>query len=323
MGTVRRGARILALGLWCAFGAISPALAEDVYYLHTGSLLSLDPPNPTAGTVSVSTSISVGESASLGTFTSAPFDHDATVGDVRAVVFLGTGRPGMDGCARVTATLSRLTAGVPSAVAGGTIITSIQPRRRVTEPIVVQMALASETLAATGDRLAFEIRVDNECSGGRSVSLLYDSVGRASRVEILKPGETTTTTTTTTTSTSSTTTTLPPTCFDTSTGLALVRCRLEAMDALIRGTSPADLGGARFRARLERRVDRALALVRAAQLVSPTPRRLKRARKQLARFEHLVAKGRTDGRVETTVGDSLDSLATGATTDLTTLLTHP
>src|SRR5215468_5543383 len=44
MGIVRRGARIVALTLWCALGAVSPALAEDVYYLHTGSLLSLDAP---------------------------------------------------------------------------------------------------------------------------------------------------------------------------------------------------------------------------------------------------------------------------------------
>jgi hypothetical protein len=300
---------------------VSTASAQDLYYLRTGTLLSPEAPPSGAATALLSTKIPAGENALLATFTSAMFAADVVLSDARAVVFLGTGRPGMDGCARVTATLGRLAGAAQATVASGTIVTTIRPRRRVTDPIIVPLAVSDATLAAPGDRIVLQVRVTNECGGERNVSVMYDSVGRPSRVELLVNGATTTTTTTTTLdATTSTTTTLPPSCLVTATELAAVRCRLEAMDGILRGTSPADLGGARFRDRLERRVERALALARAAELLAPTKRRLKRARKQLARFAQLVDKGRGDGRVATEVGGTLSSLAQGATSGLDALL---
>jgi len=309
-----RAVAVLLLTLCWALAA-SPASAQDVFYLHTGALLSPTPPEAGAATTTISTKIPAGEDVLLATFTSAVFDHEVLVGDARAVVFLGTGRPGMDGCARVTTTLARLTSAVQTTVASGMIVTTIAPRRHVIDPIIVPMAVAKQTLASAGERIVFQVRVGNECGGERSVAVLYGSVGRASRVELLLPGVTTTTVTTTTT-----TTTLPATCLETATGLAGVRCRLETMDAILRATSPADLGGARFRNRLGRRVERALAFVRSAELVAPTPRRLKRARRQLARLTRLLDKGRADGRVASEVGATLVSLAEGATSGLDGLL---
>ena len=178
------------------------------------------------------------------------------------------------------------------------------------------MAVTTPLAAAAGDRLVFDVRVGNECGGERSVSLLYGSVGRSSHVELLgasaqrprRPRAPTTTTT------------LPPTCLDAATGLAAVRCRLEAMDTIIRATSPASLGGVRFagaalasrgpRAHLRprRRADRGDA--------APAPQ----GRRQLVRFAAQLARGRGNGRVAPEPGDALGSLAQGATSGLETLL---
>jgi hypothetical protein len=166
----------------------------------------------------------------------------------------------------------------------------------VTDPIIVPMAVSDGLVVPAGDRLVFDVRVANECGGERNVSVLYDSLGRASRLELVVPGVTTTTTTS-----STTTTTLPVTCLDTATGIAAVRCRLEAMDAIVRGTSPASLGGPAFAGRLARRIDRALTFVRrrarrgdaatASQGAAPA-----RAVRRAARARPLDGSGRARGR---------------------------
>jgi len=302
--------------------AAATASAQDVLYLRAGGLLSPEPSPAGATTAVISKRLPAGEDALLGTFTSAPFDHDAVLGQARGVVFLGTGRPGMDGCALVTMSLARLTGVVQTVVATGTLDTSILARRKVIDPIIVPMLLSDALVAGTGDRLVFDVRVANHCGGARSVSILYDSVGRASAVELYAPGATTSITTTTVVdgTTSTTTSTLPPTCLETAVGLAAVRCRLEAMDAIIRASSPASLGGPRFAGRLSRRVSRALTFVRAAELVEATPRRIRKGRRQIARFGAQLARGRGDGRVAPAVGDPLGSLAQGAMAGLDSIL---
>ena len=307
--------RVVLLATFAWVLAAATASAQGVFYLRSGSLLSPEAPAPGATTATLSTRIPAGEDALLATFTSAPVDHDLVVTEARGVVFLGTGRPGMDGCARVTMSLARLTGAAQGTVASGMLVTTIRPRRKVTEPIIVPMALADQLVAAAGDRLVFQVRVANLCGGDRNVSVLYDSVGRASRVEMIVSGATTTTTTSTTT-----TTTVPPTCLDTATGIAGVRCRLEAMDAVVRGASPASLGGTRFAGRLSRRIDRALTFVRAAELVEATPRRLRKVRRQVGRFLAQLARGRGNGRVAPEVGDPLATLAQGASSGLDALL---
>jgi len=74
--------------------------------------------------------------------------------------------------------------------------------------------------------LVFDVRVQNQCGGERRVSILYDSIGRASAVELYAPGATTSTTVTTTTTVAgntTTTATLPPTCLETATGRTVSR----------------------------------------------------------------------------------------------------
>jgi hypothetical protein len=296
--------------------AAATASAQDVLYLRAGGLLSSEPPAPGAVTAVSSLRIPNGEDALLGSFTTAPVAGDVVLGQTRGVVYLGTGRPGMDGCARVTMSLSRFTGTALFVVASGTVETTIRARRHVVDPIVVPMLLADALVAAAGDRLVFDVRVANDCGGERTVALLYDSVARASALELYAPGATTSTTTTTVVETTTTTTTLPPTCLETATGLAAVRCRLEVMDGILRTSSPASLGGPRFLRRLSRRVERALFFVRAAELVDPTPRRIRKGRRHLGRFLTQLARGLGDGRVAREVGEPLASLAAAATSGL-------
>jgi hypothetical protein len=315
MRTSSRVRVALLLPTICWALAAATASAQDVLYLRSGGLLLPDAPPPGAVTAAISMRVPAGEDFLLGSFTSAPLDHELDLIEARGVVYLATGRPGMDGCARVTMSLSRLTGAARADVASGSLVTTLRSRRKVTDPITVPMAIATPLAAAPGDRLVFDVRVGNDCGGERSVFLLYASVGRASHLELLPVGVTTTTTTSTTT-----TTTLPPTCLDVATGLAGVRCRLEAMDGIIRATSPASLGGARFAARLSGRVDRALTFVRGAELIEATPRRLRKGRRQLVRFTTQLGRGRGDGRVAPDPGDTLGSLAQGATSGLESLL---
>src|SRR6185369_5708883 len=194
--------------------AAATASAQDVLYLRDGGALSVVPPSAGTSTVSLTTVIIPGEDKLLGSFVSDTYHGDFNVGLARGIAFLGTGRPGMDGCARVTMTLSRLTASLKVVVATGTVETSIRGRRNVVDPVIVPMPLATPLLASAGERLVAEVRVANLCGGERRVSLLYDSVGRASSVELYVPGTPTSTTVTTTTVAGETTTTvtLPPTC---------------------------------------------------------------------------------------------------------------
>lgn len=315
-GVVRTSSRaIFLLGLCWALAAAT-ASAQDLYYLHAAGVLSQDLPPAGGATANISVRLSAGADAVVGTFTTTPLAQSVVVGNTRGVVYLGTGRPGMDGCARVSMEVQRLSATVDT-VALGSFLTTIVSRRRLTDPIFLPMALLDQTPLAPSDRLIFQVRVKNECGGERTVSLLYDSSARPSRVELAIPGTTTTTTSTTTTST---TTTLPASCIETATGLAGVRCRLEAMDDIIRTQSPAALGGVKFRNKLGRKVVRALKFVRAAELIEPTPKRLKKARRQLAKFTKQLERGLGKDRVDPVVGADLGSLAAGSTSGLDALL---
>jgi hypothetical protein len=303
---------------WALAGAA--ASAQDVFHLREGGLLVPDAPAAGSSTAVLSTAVANGENKLLATFTSAELPQDLNFNEARAVLFLGTGRPGMDGCARVTTSIARLAGASHTEVATGELVTTIRPRRKVIDPIVVPMAVTDSLLAAAGDRIVLQIRVANECGGERNVSVMYDSAGRASRIELVVAAATTTTTTTIATPSTVTTTTLPATCLDVATGLAAVRCRLEMMDALVRSTSPAKLGGPRFVRRLARRLERALTLVRASELIEATPRRLRRTRRHMMRFAAQLDRGQADGRVAPEVGASLDVLSSSAIAGLSSLL---
>ncbi len=309
MRTSSRAHRVLLSSLVWALAAAT-ASAQDLFYLRAGGWLSPTPPAASSTTTTLTLTIPAGKEALFSGFTSAPLEQDLVVADVHGSVYLGTGRPGMDQCARVTTSLVRKTASALTEVATGTVVTSIRTRRQVTAPIVVPMPVADQLVAAQGDRIIFRVLVANECGGERNVSILLDSISRPSAIALGALGATTTTTT------NPSTTTLPALCVGNADGLAGVRCRLEAMDTIIRQTPPALLGGTRLAGRLSRRVGRALKFVRAAELIEATPRRLRKGRRQLTRFVELLSRGRGDGRVATEVGDPLGSLSQGATANL-------
>src|SRR4029450_1021911 len=95
----------LLLAVFSALAAAT-ASAQETLYLRAGGILSPVSPAPGSATATLTTRIATGDDALLGTFVSDPWDSDVLVGQVLGVVYLGTGRPGMDGCAHVTYTLS-------------------------------------------------------------------------------------------------------------------------------------------------------------------------------------------------------------------------
>jgi hypothetical protein len=147
------------------------ASAQETLYLRAGRHPLALSPAPGAATATLTTRIEPGDDALLGTFVSDPGESDVLVGRVLGIVYLGTGRPGMDGCAHVTYTLSRVTGGAKETVANGSLDTSIRGRRNVVDPIVIPMPLTTSLVASTGERLAFDVRVQNLCGGERRVSI--------------------------------------------------------------------------------------------------------------------------------------------------------
>ena len=73
------------------------ASAQEMLYLRAGGNLSPVAPAPGAATATLTTRIAPGDDALLGTFVSDPREGDLLVGQVLGLVYLGTGRPGMDG----------------------------------------------------------------------------------------------------------------------------------------------------------------------------------------------------------------------------------
>src|SRR5258706_15060844 len=99
---------------FCWVLAAATASAQDVFYLRGGGVLSPQAPAPAATTAVDSFRIPAGDDFLLGSFTSAPLDHDLDLSEGRGLVYLPTGRPRMDGCARGTMSLPRLTGAPPT-----------------------------------------------------------------------------------------------------------------------------------------------------------------------------------------------------------------
>jgi hypothetical protein len=223
----------------------------------------------------------------LGSFASDPFDHDVVLGQVRSLVYLGTGRPGMDGCAVVTTSLVRLTGSAQSTVASGTLETSILPRRQVIDPIVVPMPLVDPLVAAAGDRVIFEVALLTSAAASAASCCSYDSVGRASAVELYAPGDHVDHDHYAGATTSTTTTTLPDVSRDRDRLL-----RAAGSKRWITSDRRPRWGGPRFSGAFERRIDRSP--VRAALIRDP-----RRVRKAAARSSAptQLSRGQGNGRV--------------------------
>jgi hypothetical protein len=181
----------------------------------------------------------------------------------------------------------------------------------------VPLTIGASPLAATGDRLVLQLRVTNSCGSARTVSLLYDSPGRDSRIDVTPPSSTTTTLAGATT----TTTTPPRSCLDTASGLEAVQCRLELIDGILRGSVPPSQRAARFDRRLIGRVDHSLAVVHGAELHGPTKRRLRRLRRQLGGLGRSIQHGQVQGLVGADIAARVDPLIAGTMGALSTVTT--
>jgi hypothetical protein len=111
------------------------------------------------------------------------------LGAASATLYLTTSKEVMTACADVTVILFRRSAGVRTQVGSGTAVNlTINPpplgsrATPQTIPITVDGTLDQRTLQS-GDGLAMETRVHNHCGDYRYLSVFYDAVNQASRIQ--------------------------------------------------------------------------------------------------------------------------------------------
>lgn len=154
---------------------------------------------------------------------------------------------------------------------------------------------------------------------------------------------TSTSTTTTSTSTTSSTTTVPPECVpgtagacddgdrctvdacaadgrcrhDAASGYDAVTCRLDTIDAMLRGTPATALGGGAAQGGLERRIAQARGTLASARVGGRrAAKRLKQTSKRIAGFIRAVHVGEGRRKIDRVIGDRLLALASGAASEL-------
>jgi hypothetical protein len=314
---------------WCTLLAAHLGLAGAAWgfgplYLRNGRVLSIAAPVATEPRDDVPAFIGAGKRTVLAEFRSSPVAERVEAATATAILYLVTGRLGMENCAVVTAELSRRSPLDERTVVGsGSLPTSILPRRETVNPIVVTFPV-TEVVAFPTDQIALSIAVENRCSEARSPSLRYDALGWVSalRFDGLPATTTTTTTTTTPPSLPTTTTTLPwPTgcLFQPLSGYVAVFCRLDTLREVLVEEGPASLGGVAAYGRLERRLEQARSRVALAQAGKRVPRQLRRATQQLAVFGRLVRRGGRQGLVDPDLGEELSGLAAAAGAQIGTL----
>jgi hypothetical protein len=125
-------------------------------------------------------------------------------------------------------------------------------------------------------------------------------------------------TTTVTTAPPTTTTAGPTSCLDTALGIAAVRCRLAAMTSSMSAASQTDLGGRGLEHRLAAKLKKVHKL---ADKDPTSTKRLKGAAKQLHGFLTQLNKGIASGKVSSTLGTDLATLASEAQNELGGLIT--
>jgi len=189
----------LAASAWLLVVLLVPAFAADesALFFRRGPAASdlqlhQTPPARSGDAREVSAGqVNAGRTGSLGEFLEEPADafERVRVGEVVAVVYLGTGQGGIANCADVTATVFRKRPNGTRVVLGtGTVQNvSLPPRRQIVDPIRVPVRIegsAGLRSIAPGERFGVELTVTNECSSGRQVALLYDHVAYPSQLEL-------------------------------------------------------------------------------------------------------------------------------------------
>jgi hypothetical protein len=313
---------------WCALLVAHLVIPDSArafgpLYLREGRTLSIAAPVALEPRDDVSASIGAGKRAVLAEFRSSPAAERVDVATATAILYLVTGRAGMENCAVVTAELSRRSPLDERTVVGtGSLATSILPRRETTNPIRVTFPVTSP-VALPNDQIALTISVENRCSEARTPSLRYDALGWISALVLEGvPATTTTTTTTVAPAIPTTTTTLPwPTgcLFQPLAGYEAVYCRLDTLRQVLVEEGPSSFGGAAAYGRLERRLEQAGNRVDVAQSGKRVRRQLRRAPQHLGAFGRLVRRGGRQGLIDPDLGEELSGLAAAAVAQIGTL----
>jgi len=187
----------VALAVWLLVVFLVPAFAideETLWFRRGGSNIDLqliDVPSTRTGEPREASAgqVNAGRTTALGEFLEAPADafERIRVGNVVAIVYLGTGQAGISSCADVTATVFRkLPNGARVVLGTGTLRSaSIPPKNQIVDPLRVtarvEGSLGTRSLAP-GERLGVEIAITNNCGSGRQVVLRYDHVSYQSQL---------------------------------------------------------------------------------------------------------------------------------------------
>jgi hypothetical protein len=190
---------VLAFAVMLAlFGVVPDVRADENTLLHlrrgaaTTDFQLLPSASARANAYEIAGSVPDRQNVVLGPFLSIPSAgiQKINVGQARAILFLGSGTQGIEGCVDITATLFRAPSGGDRVVLGTATLTgaSLLPKNQnpsaLEVPISVQGSAATRSLQI-GDQIGLEIVVLNRCGGAKQVSLRYDATTHASRVAFL------------------------------------------------------------------------------------------------------------------------------------------
>jgi hypothetical protein len=311
----------LMLGIALVLVTAATAAAQNRrFYLTKPFSMNELAPNRPAPRDNVAISVKSGGSQAFGEFSSLALPGPLSPGTAEVTLFLATGQQGMTGCAEVSVTLTRVAPSGRTLIGTAAVATSINPRRDAGPPIVLPVDVAGTALAA-GDQIGLEIAVGNACGEGRNVTLLYDSLAAASRVDFAPPAPTTTTTTlapggTTTTTTSST---LPPEveCGQFPSGsFAAVDCWYGILTRVVGEASTEALGGPRRARRIQKRVGRIGRPIEKAEAGQRAAKRLAAGARRLTAFQRQIERLAAAGKMDAPLGVELSAVATGMSAEL-------
>jgi len=310
---------------WCALvvmlllATAGRAGAEDRrFYLTKPFAMSEMAPNRPEPRDNVAISVKSGGSEVFSEFTSPPLGGPFEAGMAEVTLFLATGQQGMAGCAEVGVTVTRIAPAGRSLIGSAALATSILPRRDAGPPVVLPVEVGGAGLAA-GDQIGVEISVGNACGEGRNVTLLYDSLAAASRIDFTEPVPGTTTTTTSPAGTTTTTSTVAPgvECAQFPSGtFAAVECWLGILTRVADGASADALGGRRRERRLEKRLGRIVRPLEKAKAGQRAAKRLAAVARRLTALQRQIDRLAAAGHMDAPLGVEISGVITGMLTEV-------
>jgi hypothetical protein len=321
----RASSLVVAVALVLAAAAAAGAQELRLYLTKPFALTDVVPSRPVPRD-NAAISVRSGGSEAFAEFISSPLAADFAAGAGEVTLFLATGQQGMAGCAEVGVMVTRITPSGRSVIGNAALATSILPRRDAGPAIVVPFDAEGTALAA-GDQIALEISVGNACGEGRNVTLLYDSLAAASRVDLgppAPPGSSTTTTTTPPAGTTTTTSTLPPSveCAEFPHGtFAAVDCWYAILTRVVGDAGRDALGGPRRERRLEKRVATLAGPLEKAEAGRRADRRLAVVSRRLGGLRRQIDRLAGAGKMDAPLGVEISGVVTGMLAEVEALRT--